>query len=187
MSNDSLRSRNSSISSGVNAACSTRGRVRISGAAADTQALTARWSGWPVTPSGPKVRIVCAPMSSAISDQARHHRTGVDVGAAAVGQVEPDVLLDPEDRGRRLELAGAQRGEGASLLVARVGIGRLAARGGDADDPFAAVAQGGQQGAGEVGLVVGVGPDGQGRTEVGGRQLVCGHRISVPHRRRRVS
>jgi hypothetical protein len=83
----------------------------------------------------------------------------------AVGLVQPVVLVDAQrtEGGGQLVLAQP----GCPLDRPALGIGRplLAPGGGDADDPLAGLTGEGHQGAGQVGLVVGVGPDAEQRAQ----------------------
>jgi hypothetical protein len=96
----------------------------------------------------------------------------VDVGAPAVGIVEPVVLGDAEDRQRGLHLG---RTHGRQLRPARpaflVGRAQLAAGRGDADDVVAGPDRAGHQPGAQVALVVGVRPDAEDRAQ----GVVTGH------------
>nr|WP_211210818.1 BTAD domain-containing putative transcriptional regulator [Sporichthya polymorpha] len=108
-------------------------------------------------------------------------RLRVEVGAAAVGQVQPVVLDDAEDGERGRHLRGADGREALRRLLHRVAPG-LAAGGGHADDAGAGVAGGRVDPAAQVRLVVGVGPDAEDRAEVRDRGRQIDHAACSSHR-----
>src|SRR5262249_19161093 len=91
----------------------------------------------------------------------------LDLGAAAVGIVEPVVLGDAEVRERPGQLLGADLSKSSTGgVLPLVGRAELAARRGDDDDPITAGDRVGHEPRAQVGLVVRVRPDGEDRAEV---------------------
>ena len=76
--------------------------------AARAHSPTAMWSGWPVSPSGANVRTVRGLDHPQHERQPRRRLVRVEVGQPAVGQVEPEVVVDAEDGEGLLELTGAE-------------------------------------------------------------------------------
>ena len=132
--------------------------------ARSVQADTARWSPWPVSPSGPKVSTVSGATSATIAASS----STVSVPGSAASAPSRWQRSAPR---KRCSSGAEGRGEARHDLPRALGrepgggpargvVGAvLAAGGGDDDDPLPGGDGGGEHAAGEVELVVGVGPD----------------------------
>ncbi len=96
-----------------------------------------------------------------------HRRRGVGVGAPAVAVGEPVMLADAEDVQTSGQLARPFGGEPVWRPGERVGGAAFAAGGGHADHALSVAAGQRHQAAGQVGLVVGMGPDSEDGAELG--------------------
>ena len=116
-----------------------------------------------------------------ISARRAHRLARVEVGQPAVGQIEPAVICDPEDRHRRAGLPPAHPAKPARGPGLRVVGAELAGRCGDAGDPLAGRDGGGHDAARDVGFIVRMGPDRENRAEIGDGSDGDGRRRDIAH------